>query len=195
MLRIQKRKTLSAKLRLLHQHPFGRSSGLPPCHYPFPSGKENPHHEAAASPTTTQTRLRRILFLRPSSHDVYLRDRMGWNQVRLEQRHDHWALRRLRCYIPRLCRVGTLCGCWAMIPLSIIRRRVIWSSCLYMLFFIGSALTAIFYLPLYFQTVRHASLTMSGVDLLPSIIATSLFSIVAGGLSMLPYPSRITTRR
>ncbi|KAL2070336.1 hypothetical protein VTL71DRAFT_13362 [Oculimacula yallundae] len=76
-------------------------------------------------------------------------------------------------------------GAGAMIPLSIIRRRVIWSSCLYMLFFIGSALTAIFYLPLYFQTVRHASPTMSGVDLLPSIIATSLFSVVAGGLSML----------
>ncbi|KAH6715640.1 major facilitator superfamily domain-containing protein [Leptodontidium sp. MPI-SDFR-AT-0119] len=74
-------------------------------------------------------------------------------------------------------------GAGAMIPLSIIRRRVIWSSCLYMLFFIGSALTAIFYLPLYFQTVRHASPTMSGVDLLPSIIATSLFSIVAGGLT------------
>ncbi|PBP21838.1 hypothetical protein BUE80_DR007346 [Diplocarpon rosae] len=73
-------------------------------------------------------------------------------------------------------------GSGAMIPLSIIGRRVIWCSCLYMLFFIGSALTAIYYLPLYFQTVRHASPTMSGVDLLPSIIATSLFSIVAGGL-------------
>lgn len=86
-------------------------------------------------------------------------------------------------------------GAGAMIPLSIIRRRVIWNSCLYMLFFIGSALTAIFYLPLYFQTVRHASPTMSGVDLLPSIITTSLFSIVAGGLSMLRYPCRIITRR
>ncbi|KAK0101174.1 hypothetical protein ONS96_006396 [Cadophora gregata f. sp. sojae] len=74
-------------------------------------------------------------------------------------------------------------GAEAMIPLHIIRRRVIWSSCLYMLFFIGSALTAIFYLPLYFQTVRNASPTMSGIDLLPSIIATSIFSIVAGGLT------------
>ncbi|RDW75514.1 hypothetical protein BP6252_06656 [Coleophoma cylindrospora] len=70
----------------------------------------------------------------------------------------------------------------AMIPLSIIGRRVIWSSCLYMFFFIGSALTAIYYLPLYFQAVRNASPTMSGVDLLPSILATAIFSIVTGGL-------------
>ncbi|TGO10236.1 hypothetical protein BTUL_0140g00030 [Botrytis tulipae] len=71
----------------------------------------------------------------------------------------------------------------AMIPLSIIGRTVIWSSCLYMFFFIGSALTAIYYLPIYFQAVRNVSPAMRGVDLLPSILSTSIFSIVAGGMT------------
>ncbi|KAK9328781.1 major facilitator superfamily domain-containing protein [Lipomyces starkeyi] len=70
----------------------------------------------------------------------------------------------------------------AMIPLSIIKRRVIWSSCIHFAFFMGAMLTATYYLPLYFQAVRNASPLMSGVDLLPSIISTALFSIVAGAL-------------
>ncbi|KAK9357781.1 major facilitator superfamily domain-containing protein [Lipomyces starkeyi] len=70
----------------------------------------------------------------------------------------------------------------AMIPLSIIKRRVIWSSCINCAFFMGAMLTATYYLPLYFQAVRNASPLMSGVDLLPTIISTALFSIVAGAL-------------
>ncbi|KAK9342227.1 major facilitator superfamily domain-containing protein [Lipomyces starkeyi] len=70
----------------------------------------------------------------------------------------------------------------AMIPLTIIKRRVIWSSCIHFAFFMGAMLTATYYLPLYFQAVRNASPLMSGVDLLPSIISTALFSIVAGAL-------------
>jgi hypothetical protein len=74
-------------------------------------------------------------------------------------------------------------GAKAMIPLSIIRRRVIWSSCMNYACFTGSLLTATYYLPIYFQAVRNASPTMSGVDLLPSIITTVLFGIITGGLS------------
>lgn len=68
----------------------------------------------------------------------------------------------------------------AMIPLSIIRKRVIWSSCINYAFFAGSMLSATYYLPIYFQSVKNASPTMSGVDLLPSIIATALVGVLTG---------------
>lgn len=74
-------------------------------------------------------------------------------------------------------------GDGAMIPLSIIRRRVIWSSCINYAFFVGSMMSATYYLPIYFQSVRNASPLISGVDLLPMIIATSLATIVTGILS------------
>jgi nitrate/nitrite transporter NarK len=70
----------------------------------------------------------------------------------------------------------------AMIPFSIIRRRVLWSTCINYGCFMGSMLTLTYYLPIYFQAVRDASPTMSGVDLLPSIISTILFGILGGTL-------------
>jgi hypothetical protein len=72
----------------------------------------------------------------------------------------------------------------AMIPLSIIRRPVVWSSSLNYACFVGSMLISTYYLPVYFQAVRNATPTLSGVDLLPSIISTILFGIVSGGLCM-----------
>lgn len=74
-------------------------------------------------------------------------------------------------------------GDGAMIPLSIIRRRVIWSSCINYAFFVGSMMSATYYLPIYFQSVRNASPLISGVDLLPMVISTSLTTIVTGILS------------
>lgn len=76
-------------------------------------------------------------------------------------------------------------GAEAMIPLFLIRRRIIWSSCLNMAFFIGCTLTNAYYFPVYFQAVRDASPAQSGVDMLPQIITTMIASIVAGGLSKL----------
>lgn len=73
----------------------------------------------------------------------------------------------------------------AMIPLSIIKRRVIWVSCMNYAMFAGSMLSATYYLPIYFQSVKGASPTLSGVDLLPSIIATVISGILTGALSKL----------
>jgi hypothetical protein len=74
-------------------------------------------------------------------------------------------------------------GSKAMVPLSVIRRRIIWSSCLNYACFTGALLSATYYLPIYFQAVRNASPTMSGVDLLPSIITTALLGVLTGALS------------
>ena len=70
----------------------------------------------------------------------------------------------------------------AMIPLSLIGRRVIWSSCLNYCFFAGWLLSSTYYLPIYFQAVRNATPTMSGVNLLPAVIGNMLFAGVTGGL-------------
>ena len=73
----------------------------------------------------------------------------------------------------------------AMIPLPMVRRKVVWSSCLTMFFFMSSMLITTYYLPIYFQAVRNATPTMSGVYLLPAIISQMIFAPLSGYLGML----------
>jgi hypothetical protein len=68
----------------------------------------------------------------------------------------------------------------AMIPLSMVRNRIFSSSCMTVFFTFASMLIVNYYLPIYFQAVRGATPTMSGVDLLPSIISQMIFAIVSG---------------
>lgn len=72
----------------------------------------------------------------------------------------------------------------AMIPLSLMRRRVIWSSCINLACFAGCIFTTTYYFPIYFQAVRNASPTTSGVDMLPQIITSMLVTILTGALGM-----------
>lgn len=67
-----------------------------------------------------------------------------------------------------------------MIPFSIVRQRIVWSSCLVMGFFMGSLLITSYYLPIYFQAVGDATPTLSGIDLLPGILGSILFAIISG---------------
>ncbi|KAI0015270.1 efflux pump [Xylariomycetidae sp. FL0641] len=73
-------------------------------------------------------------------------------------------------------------GAEAMIPLSLISQRVIWSSCLNMACFIGCSFTTAYYFPVYFQAVRDASPVQSGVGMLPQVIANMLTTIFTGAL-------------
>lgn len=75
-------------------------------------------------------------------------------------------------------------GDGAMIPFSAIRQRVVWSACLIQLFYFASMLVTNYYLPIYFQAVRNATPTMSGVYLLPAILSQMLFATVSGVLGM-----------
>lgn len=68
----------------------------------------------------------------------------------------------------------------AMIPLSILSQRIVWSSCITFFFMGAVALVTSFYLPLYFQAVRGVSPTMSGVYLLPSILSQMALAITSG---------------
>ncbi|KAK7997400.1 cytochrome P450 [Apiospora arundinis] len=70
----------------------------------------------------------------------------------------------------------------AMIPFSIIRQRYVWSAGLTYGLFMGQVLCVSYYLPIYFQGVRGATPTMSGVYLLPSVVPHIIFSLSAGWL-------------
>jgi Fungal trichothecene efflux pump (TRI12) len=76
----------------------------------------------------------------------------------------------------------------AMIPLSMITRRIIASSCLAMLFSAACMITTSFYLAVYFQADKGVSPMLSGVYLLPSIVTQVVFGVASGGLGKC-YPS------
>lgn len=68
----------------------------------------------------------------------------------------------------------------AMIPPSVVRQRIVWASagqiiCMASSMFVGSS-----YLPLYFQAVKGVGPTISGVNLLPSILSQLLFVVLSG---------------
>ncbi|KAI0598793.1 major facilitator superfamily domain-containing protein [Biscogniauxia sp. FL1348] len=69
----------------------------------------------------------------------------------------------------------------AMIPFSMLKKRVVWTSniqfsCLMTTVFVGSQ-----YMPTYFQSVKGATATLSGVYMLPSILS-QLFLIITSGV-------------
>lgn len=68
----------------------------------------------------------------------------------------------------------------AMIPFSMMRQRTVWSSMLVYGFLTVGVFCMAWYLPIYFQGVRGVSPTISGVRMLPNILAQT-FCAVAGG--------------
>ncbi|KAG0650485.1 Efflux pump mlcE [Hyphodiscus hymeniophilus] len=70
----------------------------------------------------------------------------------------------------------------AMIPSSLAGTRIVWSSCLAYAFIVGQLVCVSYYLPIYFQGVKGASPTMSGVYVLPSFISHVIAAISSGFL-------------
>lgn len=77
-------------------------------------------------------------------------------------------------------------GDTAMIPLSMLQHRVVWSSCLTILFTFANLLTTTYYLAIYFQAVRGDSPTMSGVSTLPTILSQMIMAVTSGVLGQYP---------
>jgi hypothetical protein len=69
----------------------------------------------------------------------------------------------------------------AMIPYSIISRRDVLASGVYEAFLMSAVYGGIYYLPIYFQAVNNASPMLSGVYLLPMILAQLFMAGAAGG--------------
>jgi hypothetical protein len=70
----------------------------------------------------------------------------------------------------------------AMVPFKMLRQRIIWSASVTMFFFMGVLFCANYYLPIYFQAVRDNSAVMSGVHILPTIIAQVIFAVMSGSM-------------
>jgi nitrate/nitrite transporter NarK len=70
----------------------------------------------------------------------------------------------------------------AMIPFSMVRKKTVWASCLTYGFVMGQLFCLSFYLPIYFQGVKGASPTMSGVYILPGVLSHVFTSLSSGML-------------
>jgi hypothetical protein len=68
----------------------------------------------------------------------------------------------------------------AMIPPTIISNRLVLSGCFVSGFQMGALSLLAYYLPLWFQVVKDASPTLSGVMTLPSAISQVLGSLIGG---------------
>ncbi|KAI5460137.1 major facilitator superfamily domain-containing protein [Mariannaea sp. PMI_226] len=73
-------------------------------------------------------------------------------------------------------------GNQAMIPLFLIKRRVVWTSCLCAMFLFATMLGTSYYLAIYFQSVRGMTPFNSGVSTLPVIISQLIGSALSGVL-------------
>lgn len=69
---------------------------------------------------------------------------------------------------------------YAMPIPSLFKKRAVWSIGPYQLFFVGDLIMLLYYLPIYFQSIRGADPIESGVDNLPLVISVGIFSVVGG---------------
>ncbi len=67
----------------------------------------------------------------------------------------------------------------AMLPFSMISKRIVWSSCVTRLFYMGDIVVVSYYLPLYFQTVKEVSPVRSGYYTLPVILVQMILAVVS----------------
>lgn len=70
----------------------------------------------------------------------------------------------------------------AMIPPSIVRKRIVLCSCMVIFFFFSSMLLLSYYLPIYFQAVKGTSPALSGVYVLPAILSQIAMAPISGYL-------------
>lgn len=73
-------------------------------------------------------------------------------------------------------------GEYGMIPVTMIRRRVIWSSCATAAMTMGGMVILSYYLPLWFQVIQHASPITSAIHTLPTFVSQIVTAIVVGYL-------------
>ncbi|KAI9149944.1 MFS-type transporter calB [Paramyrothecium foliicola] len=73
-------------------------------------------------------------------------------------------------------------GTEAMIPWPMVRKQVVWTSCLNYGFLMTGTVTAGIYTPLFFQSVIGLSPTMSAVYLLPAVFSQLAGVILSGAL-------------
>ncbi|KAF3216770.1 hypothetical protein TWF106_008171 [Orbilia oligospora] len=70
----------------------------------------------------------------------------------------------------------------ATLPLRILRQRSVLASFIFACFFGSAFFTYMYYLPIYFQSVKGSSATKSGIQIIPFLLSCILTSMVSGGL-------------
>jgi MFS transporter, DHA2 family, glioxin efflux transporter len=70
----------------------------------------------------------------------------------------------------------------ALIPFRLLKNRTVAVCCAYVLFVVGPMFVMIYYLPIYFQSIKDVSASQSGVRNVPFILATSLTTVLSGVL-------------
>ena len=81
-------------------------------------------------------------------------------------------------------------GTKATVPPHLLRNRQVISAWAFSFFFGGSYFTFAYYLPIYFQSIKGASATRSGIDSLALLLTCVISSIVIGaGVSVIGYYS------
>ncbi|KAI5462858.1 MFS multidrug transporter-like protein, partial [Mariannaea sp. PMI_226] len=73
-------------------------------------------------------------------------------------------------------------GDQAMIPLALVGQRVMWTSCVNVGFLMSATIGASSFMPIYLQSVKGLSPTMSGVHMLASILSSIVFVLISGSL-------------
>lgn len=71
----------------------------------------------------------------------------------------------------------------AMVPLSMLSKRIVWCASFTMFFISGVLYTGNYFLPIYFQGVKGNSAIMSAIHMLPSALGQAIFATLAGTLS------------
>ncbi|KAJ8122068.1 hypothetical protein ONZ43_g1640 [Nemania bipapillata] len=69
---------------------------------------------------------------------------------------------------------------YAMLIPRLFKKRSLWSICPYQFCFIGDLILLLYYLPIYFQSIKGATAIESGVDNLPIVIAVAIFAVLGG---------------
>lgn len=70
----------------------------------------------------------------------------------------------------------------ALLPMAIIRRRVVWMSGLNFALMTATVFGSSYYLPIYYQAVKGVSAVLSGVYLLAIILPQLVAAVVSGSL-------------
>jgi hypothetical protein len=73
----------------------------------------------------------------------------------------------------------------ASIPPRIMMNRDVVIACVVSFFMFGSLQLIVYFLPIWFQVIKGATPTQSGINFLPAVLATMLFTFIAGGLGKL----------
>jgi MFS family permease len=68
-----------------------------------------------------------------------------------------------------------------MLPFRLLKRRSVWAASAFQFFFAGCYFLLLYYLPIYFQSIKDVDAIQSGVDNLPLVIAGCL-AIITGGI-------------